>query len=120
MDNNEPEIITSEWLKQNTKIGGLLAFFIFSIIVGSIASTIKPILSFNLEEYSGYYALGFADISVGFIAMCIAFYTAFAFIRRKPNAVFWGLAYVCNSIIDRHHTSQFIGQSTRGCEGGIF
>jgi len=87
---DEEEEITSESLLETTRIHGWLSFFLFSIIVGGLVSAIYPIITFNIEDYSGSYVLGMTDIASGVILFALAIYTLVAFCKRKPNAVFFG------------------------------
>ena len=89
-----PKEITSEWLKANTEIHGWLSFFFFAIIVGGLFSAIYPIATFKSEDYAGNFCLGSVDIITGIILLAVSCYTVFAFVTRKPNAVFWGKVYV--------------------------
>lgn len=91
---DEEEEITSESLLETTRIHGWLSFFLFSIIVGGLVSAIYPIITFNIEDYSGSYVLGMTDIASGVILFALAIYTLVAFCKRKPNAVFLGKTYV--------------------------
>ena len=94
---NEPQaeiVCSSEWLKENTKIQGWLSFFLFVLVAGGILSAGYPIVTFNFDDYAGNYCLAYVDILTGFILLGIASYTFYAFLSRKPNAVFWGEVYV--------------------------
>ncbi len=96
---NEPpapaEVVnSSKWLKENTKIQGWLSFFLFVLLAGGILSAGYPLFTFNFEDYAGNYCLASVDILTGFILLGIAAYTFYAFLNRKPNAVFWGEVYV--------------------------
>lgn len=90
---NEVEI-TSEFLKQNTKISGWLAFFIGAVTVGGLFSVIYPIATFNIEDYAGNYCLAAVDIINGISLLLVAILTAYSFVNRKPTAVFWAKVYV--------------------------
>lgn len=90
---SQPEI-TSEWLNANTKIHGWLSFFLFAIVTGGLISAIIPIATFNASDYGGVFCLAACDIVTGLLFPVIAGYTMYAFLFRKPNAVFWGKVYV--------------------------
>lgn len=92
-ESGEP-IFTSEWLKENTNIHGWLSFFFFAIAIGGVISAIYPIATFNAADYAGNMWLGAIDILLGIGMLAIALYTIYAFIHRKPNAVFYGRLYV--------------------------
>lgn len=87
-------IYTSEWLKENTNIHGWLSFFFFAIAVGGLISAVYPFATFNAADYAGNMWLGAIDILLGIGMLAIAIYTIYAFIQRKPNAVFYGRLYV--------------------------
>lgn len=86
--------ITSEWLKENTNISGWLAFLLFSITLGSVISGIYPIVTYNPEDYDNLVSLGAIDVFNGFALLGAGLYTLYAFIQRKPNAVFWLRSYI--------------------------
>lgn len=95
---NQPESqtveITSDWLKANTEIHGWLSFFFFAIILGGLFSAIYPIATFNASDYAGNFCLGAVDIVTGLLLLAVAGFTVYSFVKRKPNAVFWGKVYV--------------------------
>ena len=98
-DDARPAEINSEWLKSNTEIRGWLSFFIFSIIASGLISAIYPIATYNAADYAGFFCLEAGDIVPGLILLGIAGYTVYAFRNRKPNAVFWGKAYVLLALL---------------------
>jgi len=85
---------TREWLKNNTEIHGWLVFFCIALVIGGIASAIYPIATYNAEDYSNVFSLAAGDIITGLFLFAISIYTVALFVQRKPNAVFWGVAYV--------------------------
>lgn len=85
--------ITPDYLMENTKIRGWLAFFLFSIIAGGLMSFVLPIVTFNVNEYSGSYLLAMTDVVFGFMLFILACYTLYSFYKRKPNSVFLGKTY---------------------------
>lgn len=87
-------VITQEYLKENTKIRGWLVFFLVAIVLGGIFSAVYPLATLDLAEYDGDKILAFADILNGFLICGLAIYTTFAFIHRKPDAVFLGKTYI--------------------------
>ena len=93
-DEIDEPIYTSEWLKENTNIHGWLSFFFFAIAVGGLISTVYPIATFKATDYAGNMWLGAIDILLGIGMLAIAIYTIYAFMQRKPNAVFYGRLYV--------------------------
>lgn len=86
--------ITSKWLKENTNISGWLAFLLFSITLGALASGIYPIVTYNPEDYDNLVILGVIDVFNGLAMLGTGLYTLYAFIQRKPNAVFWLRTYI--------------------------
>lgn len=95
-DNNDttPTVYTSEWLKSNTQIKGWLIFFLLAIFVGGLISAISSFTNFDSADYGGNIWLGTVDIFIGICLFAIAIYTIYAFIQRKPNALFYGRLYV--------------------------
>ncbi len=85
---------TSEWLKSNTEIHGWLWLFFFGIIVGGLYSAIYSLATYNASDYAGNICLGAVDIILGISLLAIAIYTVYSFVKRLPNAVFWGRSYV--------------------------
>ncbi len=90
---NECEV-TSEWLKQNTDIGGWLILFFIAVTFGGIFSAIYPLVTFKSEDYAGNFCLASVDIIIGFSLLFVAILTIYSFVNRKPSAVFWGKVYV--------------------------
>lgn len=93
-DTTIPSVYTSEWLKSNTQIKGWLIFFLLAIFVGGLISAISSFTNFNAADYGGNIWLGAVDIFIGVCLFAIAIYTIYAFIQRKPNALFYGRLYV--------------------------
>lgn len=87
-------IVTSEKLKQTTRIHGWLSFFLFMVVAGGLFSLIFPIASYNSSEYSGSTILALTDIVFGGLLCVVAFMTLHAFFQRKADAVFLGKTYV--------------------------
>ena len=74
-----------------SEISGLLAFFLYFVIpVGIIATIISFIANYNSADYAGSFCLKAFDIVYLLFYLYFAIYTIFAFIRRKPDAVFFG------------------------------
>lgn len=92
--NAVPPAYTSEWLKANTKIHGWLSFFMVVLILGGLVSAVYPIATFDFDDYAGNACLAAVDIMTGLCLLAVAIYTVWGFVKRKPNAVFWGLTYV--------------------------
>lgn len=93
-DTTIPSVYTSEWLKSNTQIKGWLIFFLLAIFVGGLISAISSFTNFDAADYGGTIWLGAVDIFIGVCLFAIAIYTIYAFIQRKPNALFYGRLYV--------------------------
>lgn len=93
-DTTIPSVYTSEWLKSNTQIKGWLIFFLLTIFVGGLISAISSFTNFNAADYEENIWLGAVDIFIGVCLFAIAIYTIYAFIQRKPNALFYGRLYV--------------------------
>ena len=93
-DTTIPSVYTSEWLKSNTQIKGWLIFFLLAIFVGGLISAISSFTNFNAADYGGNIWIGAVDIFIGVCLFAIAIYTIYAFIQRKPNALFYGRLYV--------------------------
>ena len=89
-----PEQYTSEYLQRTTRIHGWLTFFLIIMTIGSFISAIGILSEVNPEEYFGSHYLMASDIALACIMPIIALYSLFAFIRRKPNAVFWAKTYM--------------------------
>lgn len=85
--------ITADYLMENTKIRGWLSFFLFSIITGGLIGVVSPIVTFNVNEYSGSYLLAMTDVVLGIMLFALACYTLCSFYKRKPNSVFLGKTY---------------------------
>lgn len=91
--------LTSESLKNSTKIHGWLSFFLFQSFIGGLFSAIYPIVTFDISEYGGSYILGMTDVFFGVLLFVLAIFTLCSFCYRKPNAVFYGTSYVVLCII---------------------
>lgn len=89
-----PTVYTSEWLKSNTQIKGWLTFFLLAIFVGGLISAVSSFTNFDAADYGGNIWIGAVDIFIGVCLFAIAIYTIYAFIQRKPNALFYGRLYV--------------------------
>lgn len=87
-------VITQEYLKENTKLGGWLVFFLISIVLGGIISAVRPLVTLDLSEYDGDKILAFADVLNGFLICGLAIFTTISFINRRPDAVFLGKTYI--------------------------
>jgi len=93
-EENSDFVYTSEWLKAYTDIHGWLTFFLFALALGGLVSAGYSIFSINLADYAGNVFLLITDLLPGISLLGIALYTIYAFVNRKPNAVFWGRVYV--------------------------
>ena len=73
------------------EISGLFAFFLyFSIPVGIIATVISFVTTLKTADYSGSVCLKAFDVVYLLFYVYFAVYTLYAFIKRKPDAVFFG------------------------------
>lgn len=118
-DNETDEFVyTSEWLKENTSIGGWLTFFLFSVGLSGITSLVMFFLQSKVEVYGDSTFLFYADALFILASVCLAGYIIYAFINRKPNAVFWARIYLAFLIIN--HVLTFIGESTDGPATGAY
>lgn len=92
----EPAVVETtsvELPDPNQRIHGWLLWMLIAIGLGGLASAIMPILTYNVEEYSGSHILAMTDVLLGFILLLLGIYTVYSFIRRKPNAIFLGKMY---------------------------
>ncbi len=92
--NNEQRENTSAWLRENTAIHGWLTFFLIIIVAGALFSAIYGIATLRPADYA--YNSGVlvfvALVSLTYVALAV--YTVYLFVQRRPNAVFYGRAYV--------------------------
>ncbi len=88
------QVYTSQWLKENTSIHGWLSFFLFVLGLGGVISAFSSLFSINPEDYANNFFLICTDVLPGLCLLAVAIYTIYAFIARKPNAVFYGKVYV--------------------------
>ena len=89
-----PSVYTSEWLKSNTQIKGWLIFFLSVISIGGVGSAINAFTNFDAADYGGNIWISAVDVFIGISLLAIAIYTVYAFVKRKPNALFYGRLYV--------------------------
>lgn len=89
-----PSVYTSEWLKSNTQIKGWLIFFLSVISIGGVGSAINAFTNFDAADYGGNIWISTVDVFIGISLLAIAIYTVYAFVKRKPNALFYGRLYV--------------------------
>ncbi len=90
-------VYTSEWLRENTTIGGWHKFFFFVILINplidlfSTYSSYDSVKSMEVPGISMFFGgLIFLDV----VLLGMACYTIYAFVRRMPNAVFWARAII--------------------------
>ena len=77
-------------VEKPSEISGLLAFFLYFVIpVGIIATVICFFANYNSADYSGSVCLKAFDITYLLFYLYFAIYTIYAFIKRKPDAVFF-------------------------------
>ena len=93
-EENSIEPITAEKLKEETSIGGWLAFFLFAMMAGSIIGAVAMIAQFNSGAVGGNWLLALADPILGVLLFLLACYTLYSFIQRRPDAVFLAKTYV--------------------------
>lgn len=65
-----------------------------AIFVGGLISAVSSFTNFDAADYGGNIWIGAVDIFIGVCLFAIAIYTIYAFIQRKPNALFYGRLYV--------------------------
>lgn len=95
----QEEVITPEYLKRNSEIGGWLAFFLFSICLGGTISAIMSLVQMNSLDYQDSTLLALTDVALGFMLCALSFYTLYSFIQRKPDAVYLGKLYVVTTFL---------------------
>ena len=91
--------ITAESLKENSEIGGWLAFFLFSICLGGMISAIMSLVQVNSVDYQGSILLALTDVALGVMLCTLGFYTFYSFLQRKPDAVYLGKLYVVTTFL---------------------
>lgn len=89
-----PSVYTSEWLKSNTQIKGWLIFFLSVISICGVGSVINAFTNFDAADYGGNVWISVVDVFIGVSLLVVAIYTVYAFVKRKPNALFYGRLYV--------------------------
>lgn len=89
-----PSVYTSEWLKSNTQIKGWLIFFLSVISIGGVGSAFNAFTNFDAADYGENIWISAVDVFIGISLLAIAIYTVYAFVKRKPNALFYGRLYV--------------------------
>lgn len=92
-------VITPEYLKENSEIGGWLAFFLFSICLGGTISAVMSFTEMNSSEYQNSILLVLADVSIGVMLCGLAFYTLYSFVQRMPDSVYLGKLYVVTTFL---------------------
>ena len=75
-EENSIEPITAEKLKEETSIGGWLAFFLFAMMAGSIIGAVAMIAQFNRGEVGGNWLLALADPILGVLLFLLAFHSS--------------------------------------------
>lgn len=94
----DEKVYTSEWLKEHTDINGWLTFMLFSVMVGGVLSVILSFINYNSGDSFNAF-IGLVDVAMGFVLFCIGGYTLYTFLKRKPNAVFWGCSYMILALV---------------------
>lgn len=108
-------IYTSEWLKENSTIGGWLLLFLIAIALGGLLSGLYPIVTLNQAEYGYNSFLIASDVIFGLELLGIAIYTIYAFNTRKPNAVFWAKVYTIMVLVS--HFGLMCIEGASGADG---
>ena len=85
---------TSTYLKENTKIGGWLSFFLFCVVAGGLVSVIFAYINFSSRTNNSNMFFDLGDLLFAIMIFALACYTVYAFIERKPNAVFLARLYL--------------------------
>lgn len=80
-------------------IHGWLVLLLFSIGAGGLVSALYPIFTYDIEEYGGSVVLALSDIVIGVALFALAVYTIYAFLKRKPNAVYLAKVYCVTVLI---------------------
>lgn len=89
----EPDVITSEWLRKNTEVNGLLAFMLLFMICGALLSNILFFIYIHGYQNASMYFVVAIGLVFGLVQLGMAAYAVWAFIRRQPNAIFWTIGY---------------------------
>ena len=75
---------------KSAKLTGFPAFYIyFALPIGLIWTLVSLITSFSAESYAGNRFLMAGDIVLWFFYFYFSIYTIYAFVKRKPDAVFF-------------------------------
>ena len=77
----------------NEHIHGWLGFLLFSMGLGGLFSAIYPIFTYNVEEYGSHF-LALTDVFFGVMLLALAIYSIYAFLKKKPNAVYLTKVYI--------------------------
>lgn len=75
-------------------IHGWLAFFLFTIGIGGLLTLVLNVAGIKMEDYANNYLLIASDVLTGVGFFFLACYTIYAFLKKKPNAVFLGKSYL--------------------------
>lgn len=65
----------------------------FSIGLGGLVSALYPIFTYNVEEYGSHF-LALSDVFLGIMLLALAIYSIYAFLKKKPNAVYLAKVYI--------------------------
>lgn len=98
-ESQQEHIITPEYLKENSEIGGWLAFFLFLICLGGTISAIMSLVQINSVDYQGSTLLALTDVALGVMLCALGFYTLYSFLQRKPDAVYLGKLYLVTTFL---------------------
>ncbi|MBO7568712.1 MAG: hypothetical protein J6T60_16620 [Bacteroidales bacterium] len=92
-NNIKPEV-TAAYLKSTTKISGWLTFFLVMLALGGIHNGFNPVFKLTQILYDANIVTVMGEIIEGVLLSVLAFYTIFAFIQRRPDAVFSAKTYI--------------------------
>ena len=90
-------VYTSEWLRKYTQIGGWHKFFFVIMILNPLSDIFLSIKEINegvATALPGFSFLIGGVLLLDVVLLGMACYSIYAFISRKPNAVFWARAFV--------------------------
>lgn len=90
---NQDTSAAIEYPDPNYNIHGWLSFFLFSIGLGGLVSALYPIFTYNVEEYGSHF-LALSDVFLGIMLLALAIYSIYAFLKKKPNAVYLAKVYI--------------------------
>jgi len=102
-------LITAEWLKKNTSIGGWLAFFMVVLLLSGLRSLANAGAALNVAESYGSGILALTDVVFALVLVVVGAWAFASFLRRSPAAVFWAKFYLILVIGSNVLTLAFAG-----------